>query len=538
MKIIGVSTGHDCSYCVLEDGRPVVHEEWERFSRIKESDTNVFEFLEDRLADYKDTKYVTHWPCNPNGWENIFKDKKLASFEKMKEMVKENGGAYYQFGHHQSHAANAFFSSNHDRALILTLDAGGWDYGDYDENSVGRGEIHDTSVTVWRGEKNKIHPIAILSIEDLSIGLVWHDILPSVFGLSNGTPIGNQAGTAMAMAAMGKTDKYVDKIGFSNNHHRTDYKYLKNAAVENPDELYEIARALQTNTEGQIRRLISYYLVEGDENLCVAGGVALNCVSMGKLFDWFPQLKSVYVPPVPYDAGLSIGSAQYLYHHVLDNPRITWEDNFTPYLGVTYELSEVKEALEQHKDEVTFSEASDSEVLELLDKQNIVAVFGVPSESGRRALGNRSILADPRNANMKDIINEKVKHRQSFRPFAPSILREEVKNWFVHDVDSPYMNFALRYQEHALEKVPAVVHFNNTGRLQTVTESDNNWYYNFIKQWQEKTGVPILLNTSFNDREPIVETPEHALKCFMKTKIDYLYFTDYGILVRKNEEEK
>ena len=137
---------------------------------------------------------------------------------------------------------------------------------------------------------------------------------------------------------------------------------------------------------------------------------------------------------------------------------------------------------------------------------------------------------------MKALINKKVKHRQWFRPFAPSILREDVKDWFEHDIDSPYMNFAIKFREEVIEKVPAVVHFNNTGRLQTVTEKDNKWYYNFIKQWKEKSGVPIVLNTSFNDREPIVETPEHAIKCYLKTNIDYLYFFDYGILVSKNIE--
>ena len=134
---------------------------------------------------------------------------------------------------------------------------------------------------------------------------------------------------------------------------------------------------------------------------------------------------------------------------------------------------------------------------------------------------------------MKDMINEKVKHRQWFRPFAPSILREEVSNWFEHDVDSPYMNFVLKWKEAVRNKVPAVLHLDNTGRVQTVTESDNKWYYNFIKNFGKRTGVPILLNTSFNDREPIVETPEHAIKCYLGTNIDYLYFRDENILITK-----
>ena len=138
---------------------------------------------------------------------------------------------------------------------------------------------------------------------------------------------------------------------------------------------------------------------------------------------------------------------------------------------------------------------------------------------------------------MKDIINEKVKHRQWFRPFAPSILREYVKDWFYKDIESPYMTTVLDWKEEVKAKVPAVVHLNGTARLQTVTENDNKWYYNFIKKFEEKTGVPIVLNTSFNDREPIVETPEHAINCFMGTDIDYLYFYEVGILINKKERD-
>ena len=134
---------------------------------------------------------------------------------------------------------------------------------------------------------------------------------------------------------------------------------------------------------------------------------------------------------------------------------------------------------------------------------------------------------------MKDLINKKVKHRQWYRPFAPSILREDVKNWFKKDVDSPYMSFVIPFRDEVKDKVPAVVHLDGTGRLQTVTKESNKWYYNFIKKWKNKTGVPILLNTSFNDREPIVETPEHAVNCFMGTNIDYLYFSDHNILINK-----
>jgi carbamoyltransferase len=169
----------------------------------------------------------------------------------------------------------------------------------------------------------------------------------------------------------------------------------------------------------------------------------------------------------------------------------------------------------------------------LLADQKIVAVFSGRSESGRRALGHRSILADPRSSSMKDHVNQKVKHRQSYRPFAPSILREHVKDWFKHDVDAPYMNTVIQVKDNKKNQIPAVIHIDNSARLQTLTKEDNGWYYDFISKWFAISGVPMLLNTSFNDREPICESPQDALTCFMNTNVDALYFTDYGILVTK-----
>ena len=254
----------------------------------------------------------------------------------------------------------------------------------------------------------------------------------------------------------------------------------------------------------------------------------------GKIYDWFDDIESIYADPVPYDAGLTLGSARYLWHHVMNNPRIQWTDNATPYLGVTYKESEVESALKLYEDKVKIQRNISNEYIvdKLIDK-HIISVFGGGSESGRRALGNRSILADPRHPETKDIVNERVKHRQWFRPFAPSILREHVRDWFTRDIDSPYMSFAIPFIKEKIDLVPAVVHFDGSARLQTVTKNDNEWYYNLISTFYKKTNVPILLNTSFNDREPIVETPANAIKCFLGTDIDFLYFRDYKILVTR-----
>ena len=393
---------------------------------------------------------------------------------------------------------------------------------------------------MWFGQDNEIHPID-MGFEDLeqrgfTIGQLWSYYTGQVFGLSTGHPYGHSAGTVMGMAALGDRNKYLSQlknnpIGFIN-----EAKNITDIG-KNEQGSFDIAAALQQFTEDWLVDTIQSYLDNPElkgycKNLCLSGGVALNCVAVGKLLEKF-NFDHIHVDPVPYDGGLVLGAAQYVYYHLLKNKRIEWKDNFTPYLGERYDIESVRKAIDKSYDKIEISVAKDNDVVDLLADQNIVSVFNEGSESGRRALGNRSILADPRSDKMKDIINEKVKHRQWFRPFAPSILREEVKNWFEYDIESPYMNFAIPFKDNMKDKVPAVVHFDGTARLQTVTKNNNEWYYTLIKKFHEKTGVPILLNTSFNDREPIVETPEHAINCFLGTNIDYLYFAEHNILIKR-----
>ena len=540
MKIAGLCSGHDCSYGILENGIPVIHNELERFNRKKEPIDNALRFLFDTYDDYNNIKNFVSC-LNTSRLANIQK-RYPDHFNKMIDIVNDNNGKFYQPGHHECHAANAFFSSNFNESLIITMDGGGEDY-DYNNNN----NHMITAFTAWYGLDTEIKLIEILDHKKINIGNGWNKIVTDVFGLSGtGGEFGNQAGTVMAMACMSNSEDFYDYFK-SNNF---DLKYL-NALIESSHvEKYQegcvsfdIARGWQRYTEKLIRDNINHYIYEYEklvgkkpENLCLSGGVSLNSVAVGKMYDWFPQIKNIFVDPVPYDAGLALGGPRLVWHQYLGNPRIRWEDNSSPYLGKTYSKDEIKKALIKHDNKIKTSITSDEEVVDLLlINDNVVSVFGGGSESGRRALGNRSILADPRSPNMKDIINQKVKHRQWFRPFAPSILREDVKEWFERDVSSPYMTSVIKFKKSARNKVPAVVHYDGSARLQTVTENDNKWYYRFIKKFKEKTGVPILLNTSFNDREPIVETPEHAINCFLGTDIDYLYFYDEKILVRKNK---
>ena len=546
MKILGFNSGHDVSFAILEDGVPVLHNELERFNRKKCTTGDAMNFLISTLNfnEYKDAKYAVHY--QPLGGYQY----PQSSYNTIKTLVEKNGGEFIQPGHHQSHAAAAFFSSEFKESLIITFDGKGKENINLIEDSsikkvVENSPGHKTCFTIWEGKENKIKPLYIDPYK-ISWGTYWYGVTGKVFELGTGLSSdtsgrGFQGGTVMGMAALGDHTKYLDCF---TNMVSTDpddnlplrWQYLRDEVKKSEQNKFDVAASLQFMTEKTIKEQIDpyvkKYIESGGKNLCFSGGVALNCVMAGKVLEWYPEIESVHHDPIPYDGGNALGSARYLYHHILNKPRIyNNPQNRTPYLGVTYDENEIINSIKIKN--LEYTKTTDDEVLNLLKEQNVISVFGGGSESGRRALGNRSILADPRFNSIKDKINAKVKHREWFRPFAPSILREEMKNWFVKDVDSPYMSLALEIKEEQRDKIQAVTHFDGTARVQTVKEEDNNWYYNFIKKWYKLTNIPILLNTSFNDREPIVETPAHAINCFLGTDIDYLYFRDYNIIISK-----
>lgn len=530
--IAGFWSGHDCSYCILKNGQPILHEEYERFIREKEPKGDSLKFL---FENFPDQKEISHFAtCFP-----LKTAKKYLSFDKA---IDQN---FHIIGHHQAHAANAFFSSNLDDAIIFTIDGGGIE----NENQLS------SSFTVWSGKGNKIKEVDIVPSDKINVGSVWTRCTRYIFNLQSGWPTGHQAGTVMAMAALGDPEKYKtdfynmltkdlaaashkpqnQPIGANQNNNPV-HPYLDRwvkIAAKDDQEKFNLAAGLQSGTELFLEETLRKYLNNSKhKNICLSGGVVLNSVFVGRIKQMFPHIENVYVTATPHDGGLAIGAAQYVWYQTLDNPRLATGKNLTPYLGRKYTKEQILESLDSNN-QVVYRDCSDSEIVDLLYDQKIISVFHGGSESGRRALGNRSILADPRSKDMKDKVNLKVKHRQWFRPFAPSILREHVQDWFEDDVESPYMSFVSRVKEDCCEKVPAIVHFDRTARLQTVTKKDNKWYYNLLTNWNKKSGVPILLNTSFNDKEPICETPTHALNCFLGTEIDFLYFADYGILASK-----
>ena len=534
MLIAGLHTGgHDSAFCILEDGKPIIHVELERIIRQKQPMGDSFQLLMDYYPEFKKIKYFTEIY---HAEKNLLENKYPYAYNVIKDIVKNNGGDFYYIDHHKSHAANAFFSSNFDDALVVTIDGGGWDH-------TPDGVLAPTTFTAWAGEGNKINPITMAPESLFNIGETWNSITSQVFGLNIGWPHGSQVGSVMAMASFGNPDTYMDHLKAINFKHPSYwdeevyhfFKDLVHRGWENEKEQFDIAASLQKYTEEFVFNMINQLLQQTKKRkICLSGGVALNCVMIGKMHTEFQDLiDDIYICPVPYDAGLAIGSSQYLYHNMLDHDRVKWKNNFTPYLGPDYSKKQILDTIERYEGLLNNENVELDRVLKMLDQGKIISLFHGRSESGRRALGNRSIIADPRNPDMKDIINEKVKHRQWYRPFAPSILKEHVKDWFVKDVNSPYMGKAIKFKEGKEKEVPAVNHYDNTARLQTVTKEDNELYYNLIKRWHEISGVPIVLNTSFNDREPIVETPEDAIKCYLNTNIDHVYFLEHGILLSK-----
>jgi len=548
--ITGLWSGHDCAYCTLDtSGQPIIHAELERYNREKSPLGDVVSFMNERTPEYfLNTKYFGA-PYPVKKLEN-YKD----SMEKIESQISKAGGRLFYFPHHYCHAANAFYSSNFGEALVITLDGGG-----VENEAAG-----ETCCTIWHGIGNQLSPLKTFTPAEINIGGVWSRITRYVFDLQNGWPRGGQEGTVMAMAALGDPKKYyddfikmltVDKLaaGFKPpgqpNGARLPGKdpvhpYLEKwAKIANASEQekYNLAASLQLATEALIQTIIRHGIQAiGNRkiNVCLSGGVTLNSVAMGKIKPWFPHVNDIYIPPVPYDAGLAIGAAQIIYHGVLCRPRVVWNNNFPSYMGEVWSDSDVNEAiasLAEDNEKVKISSCDDDKAIQYLLDQKIIAIFNDKSESGRRALGNRSILADPRSIKMKEEINNKVKHRQWFRPFAPTILKECASDWFDNYLESPYMQFVLPFKEGKKDLVPAVVHFDGTARLQTIDEEHNPWYYGFIKKWEKVSGVPILLNTSFNDREPICENPSHAINCFLGTNIDCLYFPGQKkILVKEN----
>jgi carbamoyltransferase len=305
------------------------------------------------------------------------------------------------------------------------------------------------------------------------------------------------------------------------------------------DRHRNIAASLQARLEEAYLHMLNLLRARTPvKSLCLAGGVAFNCVANGKILDQTP-FEQIYVQPAAGDAGLAVGAAYYVWHQKLGRPRSFVMDH--AYYGPGFSAAEIRSAMDAgglarggHCVVQLPEEALTRRAAELIAEGKILGWFQERAEWGPRALGNRSIVADPRRADMKEILNRRIKHRETFRPFAPSILAEATGEWFEKSHPSPFMTLAYAVRPQKRAQIPAPTHVDGTARLQTVTREANPRFHALISAFRDLTGVPVVVNTSFNDNEPIVCRPEEALHCFLRTQMDALVLGNFLITLNRS----
>lgn len=433
-------------------------------------------------------------------------------------------GKFTFVDHHLAHAASAFYPSPHQEAAILTVDLCG----------------EDCTALVARGHGNRITTIR-RSYLPHSLGIFYAALTQflgyranadeyKVMGLASyGRP--RLAGTFARMVRADNGRLRSDSSWFAFHLGGTDCyspRFVQEFGPPCPDEDHvdadpykDIAASGQKALEDVLHDMAEWIGREtGEEHLCLAGGVALNAVANGRLLEQ-GTFRNIWVQPAASDAGCSLGIPFYIWHDVLRQPRgFVMEHAFW---GPEFSEPEMQRAIDAGGLECRRVEDVETEVATLLANGQVIGWFQGRMEWGPRALGNRSILADPRRAEIRDAINRKVKFREPYRPFAPSVLEEDVEDYFHFRGSSPFMTFVCRVREDRQAEIPAVTHVDGTARIQTVSRAHNPRYWRLLTEFKKLTGVPVLLNTSFNVKgEPIVCTPDDAVRCFLRTKLDYL----------------
>ena len=470
------------------------------------------------------------------------------------EIAPENIRArFHRIEHHKAHLASTYFVSPFDSAAVLSADG----LGDFASSMCAVGEgphmrilgdvvfphslgMYYTALTqylgFWKfGDEYKVMGLAAYGqpefLDEFRRIVYAHDPLSFRLGLEYFTH--QKLGPDMTWREADRTP-VLGRI-FS------PYLEKRLGPARKPDEPltqrhHNLAATMQAALE---EVLVSCWngLAEksGKKSLCLAGGVAFNCVANGKIFESTP-FERVYVQPAAGDAGLSVGAAFAVQHEILGQPRSFVMDH--AYWGPRFSQAEIRTAAESaaSDEDVAIAELPEAELVRTTARHiadgKIVGWFQGAAEWGPRALGNRSILADPRRAEMKDILNRRIKHREIFRPFAPSIAEEATGDFFERTHPSPFMTFAYPVRPEKRSVIPAPTHVDGTARLQTVSRTANPLYWKLLRAFGDLTGVPVVLNTSFNDNEPIVCRPEEALECFRRTRMDVLVLGNY-VLERK-----
>lgn len=460
--------------------------------------------------------------------------------------------------HHMGHASSAFYPSGFDSAAILVADNGG---SIVEYNGVKGAE----TITYAVGKENKINVLSkVLGFNwnetygdsDNSLGRFYKMISKALGFVFYTNDVGiykdmyfTEDGKTMGLASYGKDTyyelikKYVEllpegqlNINLNDGTFEKDLESILKGENNSFQVRADIAFAGQKVLEEALIHCTSYlYEVTKEKNLCIAGGIGLNSVANAAIIE-NTGFEQIFIQPASGDNGIAIGCAYYAYY-VLEGKSRNSEasKSYNAYFGPVYDDNRVEESLKmlENKDvKITKETNITKKVAKLLTDQKIIGWFQGESEFGPRALGHRSIIVDPRNPNMKDILNHRVKKREGFRPFAPSVLDEYKHEYFDNELLSPYMLLVCRVVKEKQAEIPAVTHVDGTARVQTVTKKDNGIYYDLINEFYKITNTPVLLNTSFNIKgEPIVETPEDAIRCFLGTDIDCLILHD--ILIEK-----
>lgn len=415
----------------------------------------------------------------------------------------------YIIPHHLAHAASAYRVSGFKKANILVLD--------------GSGEAESTSLFVGNNEITKLKSYS----QDNSLGILY-TMVTILLGLSR-----YGQGKTMALASYGKEDKqFQNMLRFKGRDYEVsmnklpELSKLKRYPHEKLQKIHEdIAATLQTKLETAALNLLeTLYEQTGYKNLCIAGGVALNCAMNSALLN-SDYVKRIFVQPAANDAGVALGSALELaYEKGFKSKRM-----MHAYYGPEYTNDEIKETLLKTKLDCSFYEDIEGVAADLLSKDKIIGWFQGKMELGPRALGNRSILASPTKSYTRDKVND-IKKRERWRPLAPSVLEEKMKFYFINTHPSPFMNLTFEVNPEKQHEIPAIVHVDGSARVQTVTKEANKRYYNLIKKFETNTGIPLLLNTSFNSRnQPIVRTPADAINTFKYVGLDYLIMGNWVI---------
>ncbi len=567
MIILGINAYHaDASAAILVNGKLIAATEEERFTRTKHWAGFPLKAIEFCLAEAGVSLKEVNYICigrDPKAKFNKklafmlqsplavlkYAAKRLGNAKQVTgiadELLKLNSGLskaeleskIQNVEHHRSHLASAFYASPFEEAAILSID--------------GAGDFTTTMLAVGKGTHIQV-------LEDIdfphSVG-VFYSAMTQLLGF----PYYGDEYKVMGLAPYGEP-KYVDELrdvvklipgglfelnlSYFQSPHKGYVSYDEDympvvqtlfgpklealfcSARKKGEELRQyhkdLAASVQRYTEEIIFHILTYlHHKTGLTKVCIAGGVAQNSVANGKITRNTP-FTEVYIPSAGHDAGISMGSAYWVHHMVAGQPRS--EAVFNANTGSHFSNEFIKaecERLELNYRELPNGELY-SEIVKCLTSGGVVGWFNGRAEFGPRALGGRSIIADPRRTDAKDILNLKIKRRESFRPFAPSILKEEVKNWFELDEPVPFMEKVFPIRKDKQVEIPAVTHADGSGRLQSVDAEVSPRYHALISAFFQETGVPILLNTSFNENEPIVNHPKEAIDCYLRTSMDML----------------